>query len=229
MLLSPSFRGIWMSCDNRYYIFTTLNRDIWLVVGTFHVLWACIRAGWRRLDFCQRTSSLDPIVERAYCYFSALIVLARWQMQTHHDLSQWFADFSIISRLTSAEMFISGWCRYFIWKPSSLNGCDLLIKSVDPLQISSVWHQPKGALCSFCEDILIRRDFVTVFMAEYTNWPWRTKPFSHRFTVFGGPCHLSGFKQCSGDLIFLWEQLVYSLMEKINTSDFVLLPHYFCK
>ena len=32
----------------------------------------------------------------------------------------------------------------------------------------------------------------------------------------GGPCHLSSFKQCSGDLIFLWEQLVYSLLETIN-------------
>ena len=29
-----------------------------------------------------------------------------------------------------------------------------------------------------------------------------------------GPCHLSIFKQCSGGLIFICEQLVYSVMEK---------------
>ena len=30
----------------------------------------------------------------------------------------------------------------------------------------------------------------------------------------GGPCHLSNLKQCSGDVIFLWDQLVYSLTGK---------------
>ena len=45
---------------------------------------------------------------------------------------------------------------------------------------------------------------------------------SYCFTLFtcGGPCRLSSFKQCSGDLIFLWELLVYSL-------EFVLLPHWY--
>ena len=32
--------------------------------------------------------------------------------------------------------------------------------------------------------------------------------------ICGGPRHLSSFKQCSGDLIFLWKQLVCSVMEK---------------
>ena len=31
--------------------------------------------------------------------------------------------------------------------------------------------------------------------------------------ICGGPCHPSSFKQHYGDLIFLWEQLVYSVME----------------
>ena len=31
-------------------------------------------------------------------------------------------------------------------------------------------------------------------------------------------------KQCSGDLIFFQKQLVYSVMEKINITQFVLLP-----
>ena len=32
-----------------------------------------------------------------------------------------------------------------------------------------------------------------------------------------------------GDFIFLWEQLVYSVMEKENISEFILLPHWYCK
>ena len=47
----------------------------------------------------------------------------------------------------------------------------------------------------------------------------------HTFMLFmcGGPCHVSSFTQCSGDLTFLWEQLVYSVMEK-----FASWPHYYC-
>lgn len=46
------------------------------------------------------------------------------------------------------------------------------------------------------------------------------------FTLF---ITLSSFKQCSVDLIFLWEQLttVYSVMEKINICEF-LSPHAKC-
>ena len=41
---------------------------------------------------------------------------------------------------------------------------------------------------------------------------------SYCFALFicGGPCHLSSFKQCSGNLISLWEQTVWSVMEKID-------------
>ena len=41
---------------------------------------------------------------------------------------------------------------------------------------------------------------------------------SYCFTLFicGGPCHLSSFKERSGDLIFLSEKLVHSVMERIN-------------
>ena len=40
--------------------------------------------------------------------------------------------------------------------------------------------------------------------------------YSFIYTLFicGGPCHLSSFIECSGDLIFHWEQLVYSVLEK---------------
>ena len=59
----------------------------------------------------------------------------------------------------------------------------------------------------------------------------KDKTVSYYFTVFicGGPCHLSSLKQCSGDLIYSREQLVYSVMEKNNNSDFVLLPHWYWK
>ena len=55
----------------------------------------------------------------------------------------------------------------------------------------------------------------------------KDKRVSNCFTLFicGGPCHLLSFKQYSGDLISLWEQLVYSVMEKMDISEFVLLPH----
>ena len=44
--------------------------------------------------------------------------------------------------------------------------------------------------------------------------------------ICGGPCHLSSFQQCFGHLIFVWEQLVYSVME--NIFDFALSPHSYC-
>ena len=48
--------------------------------------------------------------------------------------------------------------------------------------------------------------------------------------ICGGPCHLlSGFQQWPGDLIFLWEQLVSSLIGNMNTSQFELLTHSNCK
>ena len=38
------------------------------------------------------------------------------------------------------------------------------------------------------------------------------------YFMFGGPCHISIFKQCSGDLIFLWELLfLFSYVEKKPT------------
>ena len=45
--------------------------------------------------------------------------------------------------------------------------------------------------------------------------------------ICDGLCHLSSVKRCSGDLIFLWKQLVYSVMEQINISEFVLLPYLY--
>ena len=41
--------------------------------------------------------------------------------------------------------------------------------------------------------------------------------------IRSGPCHLSSLKQCSGDLIFLWGQLVYLVMKKINISEFCIV------
>ena len=57
------------------------------------------------------------------------------------------------------------------------------------------------------------------FQSEQKDVQWQTKVNKqsdlkgqhnfNRYTLFicGGPCHLSSFEQCSGDLTFLWEQL----------------------
>ena len=41
--------------------------------------------------------------------------------------------------------------------------------------------------------------------------------------IFGGPCHLFRFKQCSGELILLWQQLVYSVINKNEIPEFEFL------
>ena len=75
----------------------------------------------------------------------------------------------------------------------------------------------KGALCSFWEDIL--RDLCWLPFHDWINWISKltlkdeTVSYCLTFFICGGPCHLSSLKQCSGDLIFLWEQLVYSVMK----------------
>ena len=64
------------------------------------------------------------------------------------------------------------------------------------------------------------RDRLTCFFHAETNWInkliLKDSIISYCLTlfIFSRPCHISCFKQCSGDLIFLWEQLDYSVMEK---------------
>ena len=56
----------------------------------------------------------------------------------------------------------------------------------------------------------------TLCSRDWKNKLTLKRRISNCFTsvICGGPCHLSSFKQCSGDLIYLWEHLVYLLMEK---------------
>ena len=57
------------------------------------------------------------------------------------------------------------------------------------------------------------------------NWLSKTTQFHTVLLTCGGPCHLSSFQLCSGDLIFLWDQLVYYC--KYSNSDFdCLLQNY---
>ena len=65
-------------------------------------------------------------------------------------------------------------------------------------------------------------------MTEQTNW-WTDSTVSFCFTlfVFGGLRQLSSYKQCSGEFILLWEQLVYSVMEKKKTTEFVFILQNF--
>ena len=46
----------------------------------------------------------------------------------------------------------------------------------------------------------------------------KDETISYWFTlfIFGGPCHLPISKHCSGDLIFLCEQLVYPATELLH-------------
>ena len=61
---------------------------------------------------------------------------------------------------------------------------------------------------------------------KQTDWinklTFKDNTISYRFTLFicGGPRHLSSFKQCPGDLIFLWEQLVYSVMWQVSPHSY---------
>ena len=90
----------------------------------------------------------------------------------------------------------------------------------------------KGALCSLGEDILIIREMysLTEFVSlhkpnKQTLFDWINKinklphlKGQHNVMWFylficGGLCHLSSLRQCSDDIIFRWEQLLYSLME----------------
>ena len=62
---------------------------------------------------------------------------------------------------------------------------------------------------------------------DWINWinklTLKDDTVSYGMTLFicGGPCLLSSIRLSSGDLIFLWEQLAYSVTEKM----LVLLPH----
>ena len=64
--------------------------------------------------------------------------------------------------------------------------------------LKELWRAEKDLQLSDFYD----KQTLYVFMTESTEY---TNTASYCFTLFicGGPCHLSSFKQCSGDLIFL--------------------------
>ena len=80
----------------------------------------------------------------------------------------------------------------------------------------------KGALCSFgvkSEErdlhwLWNKQNWQTLHFHDWINWinklTFKDNTISCGFIVFicGGPCHFSSFKQCSGDLISLWKQLL---------------------
>ena len=53
-----------------------------------------------------------------------------------------------------------------------------------------------------------------------------TQFYTNLLFLFGGPCHLNRLKWCSGDIIFLWEQLVYSVMEKNKYFQVCFFNYY---
>ena len=114
----------------------------------------------------------------------------------------------------------------FIWY-TSISVCHWKLFNNDPFVVSH--DEFKGALCSFWG-----KKFQSNTLTEQTkstnthDWKKQNKltlkdnTVSYCFPLFiwGGPCHLSSFKQCSRDLIFLWEQLVYNILLEV-----ALLPH----
>ena len=93
----------------------------------------------------------------------------------------------------------------------------------------------KGVLCSFGEEISIRREKIfidwfwnklnkqTLFcFRDWINWlnklTLKDNTISDWSTLFrcGGPCHLSSFKQCSGYLIFLWGHSYIEIINIVN-------------
>ena len=53
------------------------------------------------------------------------------------------------------------------------------------------------------------------FLIHFHDW-MNTVSFCFSLFICGGPYHLSIFKTVFWDLIFIWERLVYSLVEKIE-------------
>ena len=78
-----------------------------------------------------------------------------------------------------------------------------------------IQNEIKGALRSFGEEEreIKQNKWTNMFLLTLKN---NTASYCFALFTCGGPCHLSSFPQCSGDLIFLWEQLVYSGTDKIN-------------
>ena len=110
-----------------------------------------------------------------------------------------------------------------IWKKRTLRyikGFMLLRTKVGTDQTGWV----KGALCRSGEEILgslfiyllypqtNQINNLSFFLHYQTDL--KGQPHTVLFSLFGGPCHHSSLKRCSGDTIFLSEQLVYSVMEK---------------
>ena len=74
--------------------------------------------------------------------------------------------------------------------------------------ISKSWRTTFTALTNWINNLSFFHDWITKLTLKDNK-------VSYCLTLFarGRPCHLSSFKQCSGTLFFLWEQLVCSLME----------------
>ena len=94
----------------------------------------------------------------------------------------------------------------------------------------------KSALCSFGNHFYSEEKDLHWRIIILCSYPSTSKTdkltikdntISDGFTLFicGGPCHLSSFKQCSRNFIFLWKQFFYSIIEKMNISEFVLWPY----
>ena len=115
------------------------------------------------------------------------------------------------------------WCHaYKCWNPVLDCGqwlASLLTPPLTNVTASVVWRHVKGATCSCGEEILTRRERSS--LTDFNDWinginklTFKDNTISYCFAlfIFGGPCHLSNFKQCT---IFSSQTSVF-IQEKMN-------------
>ena len=83
-------------------------------------------------------------------------------------------------------------------------------------------------LCSFGKEHVQQTTWTNSLFPWLKNWRKKMTlkdiTIWYRFTLFicGGPRHLSSFKQCSGDLTFPWQWLVYWLWDVCTITSLIL-------
>ena len=136
-----------------------------------------------------------------------------------------------------------GTYEWIVWNSDCKNVCKTYLllniwnsQSVAKMPILHVslvsFHMFKGAQCSLGGYISNQwRKIFIVFLCIHNLTKQTDLKGQHHFIFFyfvyivADPATFFSLKQWSGDLIFVWEQLVYSVMETIYTPEYVLLPH----
>ena len=93
---------------------------------------------------------------------------------------------------------------------------------ITPQRVPALWKSLLTYLFLSLNKLITQTLTNFVFMTEYTNSPWRETHFDTAILCL----YLADPATFLASNIFLWEQLVYSGMETINTwSLYFVLPH----